>query len=105
MQKFYFNLFLQKEVGHRYLNIRSFDKVAKDCCNEFSKSIFLGAGVEEFFSSNKSFLLLNMFRKNEKNNRQKCLIVCALTETDYINPFQVDLLSPHHLKPSGFRYF
>ena len=48
MQKFYFNLFLQKEVGHRYLNIRSFDKVAKDCCNEFSKSIFFWAGVEEF---------------------------------------------------------
>ena len=48
IQKFYFNLFLQKEVVHRYLNIRRFDKVAKNCCNEFSKSIFFGAGVEEF---------------------------------------------------------
>ena len=49
MQKFYFNLFLQEEVAHRYLNIRSFDKVAKDCCNEFSESIFFGAGFEEEF--------------------------------------------------------
>ena len=46
--KFYFNNFLQKEVGYRYLNTRSFDKVVKDCCNEFSKSLFFGAGVEEF---------------------------------------------------------
>ena len=66
MQKFYFNLFLPKEVAHRYLNIRSFDKVAIDCYNEFSKSIFFGAGVEEFLFK-KSFLLLNnMFRKNKK---------------------------------------
>ena len=50
MQKFYFNLFLKEEVAHRYLNIRSFDKVAKDCCNEFSESIFFGAEVEEEFS-------------------------------------------------------
>ena len=49
MQKFYFNLFLQEEeVANRYLNIRSFDKAAKDYCDEFSKSIFFGAGVEDF---------------------------------------------------------
>ena len=49
IQKFYFNLFLQEEeVANRYLNIRSFDKVAKDYCDEFSKSIFFGAGVEDF---------------------------------------------------------
>ena len=48
IQNFYFNFFLQKEVAYiTYLNIRSFDKVAKDCCNEFSKSVFW-AGVEEF---------------------------------------------------------
>ena len=41
------NLFLQKEVAHIYLNIKSLDMVAKVCCNEFSKSIFW-AGVEEF---------------------------------------------------------
>ena len=48
LQKFYFNPFLQKDVAHRYLNIRRFDKVVKDYCNEFSKSIFFGARVEEF---------------------------------------------------------
>ena len=47
IQKFYLNLFLQKQAGHIYLNIRSFDKVAKDSWNEFSKSIFW-PGVEEF---------------------------------------------------------
>ena len=30
------------------------------------------------------------------------LIICPLTETeDHINPFKVDLPSPHHLKTSG----
>ena len=48
IQKFYFiNLFLEKEVTHIYLNIRSLDMVVKVCRNEFSKSIFW-AGVEEF---------------------------------------------------------
>ena len=72
MQKFYFNLFLQEEeVANRYLNIRSFDKAAKDYCDEFSKSIFFGAGVEDFYS-NKSFLLLNniLKKKMKKNNCQ-----------------------------------
>ena len=31
------------------------------------------------------------------------IFVFSLTETeDHINPFQVDLLSPHHLETSGF---
>ena len=44
---FFINLFLQEEVAHVYLNIRSLDMVAKVCSNEFSKSIFW-VGVEEF---------------------------------------------------------
>ena len=67
---------------------------------------FLGQELKSSHS-NKSFLLLNnVFRKNEKNWLPKYLIVCALTETeDHINPFQVHLPSPHHLKTSGFWYF
>ena len=37
----------ERSCTYTYLNIRSFDKVAKDCCNEFPKSVFW-AGVEEF---------------------------------------------------------
>ena len=67
IQKFYFNLFLQEEVAYRYLNIRSFDKVFKYCCDEFFKSIFFGQELNGSYS-NKSFLLPNnMFKKHEKN--------------------------------------
>ena len=34
--------YVQKEVAHGYLYIRSFDMVAKNCCNKFSKSVFFG---------------------------------------------------------------
>ena len=105
MQKFYFNLFLQEEFAHRYLNIRSFDKFAKDCCNEFSKCIF-GQELKSSYS-NKSFLLPNsMLKKMKKKLTGKIyLIVCALTETKYhINPFQVDLPSPHHQFFDIFRW-
>ena len=41
----------------------------------------------------------------KKINCQKYLIVCALTETeDHINPFQVDLPSPHHQIFDIFRW-
>ena len=98
MQNFFFHLFLQEEeLAHRYLNIWSFDKAVKDCCDEFSKSIFFGQGFKSSYS-NKSFLLPNTCLKKWKKLTAKIyLIVCALTETkDHINPFQVDLLSPHH---------
>ena len=55
---------LPSEVAHLYLNVKSFDKVAKDWSNEFPKSIFW-AGVEEFLFKWIIFLLNN--RKNEKN--------------------------------------
>ena len=59
---------------------------------------FLGQELKTSYS-NKSFLLPNnMFKKNWKKLTTKIyIIVCALTETkDHINPFQVDLSSPHH---------
>ena len=35
------------KVADTYRNVKQNDKVARDCCNEFSKSIFW-AGVQEF---------------------------------------------------------
>ena len=35
------------KVADTYRNVKKNDKVARDCCNEFSKSIFW-AGVQEF---------------------------------------------------------
>ena len=71
--------------------------VAKDCCNEFFKYIFLGAEVKSSYS-NKSFLLPNNKSKKWKKLTDKIyLIVCALIKAKYhIIPFQVYLPSPHH---------
>ena len=62
MQKFYFNLFLQKEVEHIYLNIRLRKTGAMN-----SLDLSFGQELKSSYS-NKSFLLFsNMFRKNGKN--------------------------------------
>ena len=66
---------------------------------------FLGQELKSSYS-NKSFLLPNnMFKKMKKLTAKIYLIVSALTETkDHINPFQVDLPSPHHQIFDIFRW-
>ena len=65
-----------------YQNVRSFGNVVKDCCNQFSKSVFWLESKSSY--SNGSFLLLsNIFRKNGKKlNAKRYGIVCALLETE-----------------------
>ena len=67
IQKLYLNLFLQEEVVHRYLNIRSFDEFAKGCYNEFSKCVF-EQELKSSYSNKSFFLPNNMFKKMKKIN-------------------------------------
>ena len=69
-----------------YQNVRSFRNVVKDCCNEFSKSVFW-LGSKSSYSDGSFLLLSNIFRKKGKKlNAKRYDIVCALLETqEHIN--------------------
>ena len=98
---------LPLKVAHIYLNFRTFDKAAKDCCNEFSKSVFWERVEEFLFKWIIISLAQQHFQKRwKKSIAKKYLIACTLPETeDPIDSFQADVPSPYPLKTFGFWYF